>query len=73
MTQGSLSGGATGKIVGAQPLAIACAAAGQPDNESATFTAVLEHGVAPMARVGIVVMLCACVSPGAIPNGRRYW
>jgi L-lactate permease len=73
MTKGSPAGGAMGKIVGAQSLVIACAVAGRPDHEGAIFTAVLEHGIALMAPVGIMVMLCACVFPGAIPNGRQCW
>jgi hypothetical protein len=28
---------------------------------------------AVIAQVGIIVMLYACVSSGAIPNGRQYW
>ena len=66
MTKGSPAGGAMGKIVGAQSLVIACAVAGRPDHEGAIFTAL-------MAPVGIMVMLCACVFPGAIPNGRQCW
>jgi L-lactate permease len=62
-----------GKIVGARSLVADCAATGQPDHEGATIAAVLEHGIAPMARVGVSAMLCACVFPGAIPNGRQDW
>jgi L-lactate permease len=62
-----------GKIVGTQSLVVACGVTGQPDLKGATFTAVLEHGIALMARVGIIVMLYACAFPGAIRNGRQYW
>lgn len=66
------AGGVMGKTVAAQSLVIGCAVTGQEVQEGFLFRAVLKDSIALLLLVGLIVLLCAYLFPGAIPNGHHY-
>lgn len=73
MAAANSTGGVMGKMVGAQSLIVACAAAGIEGKEGDLFRAVIKHGLILAILIGSIVMLYAYVWPEAVATNHKFW
>ncbi len=73
MAAANSTGGVMGKMVGAQSLIVACAAAGIGGKEGDLFRAVFKHGLALALLIGLIVMLYAYALPEFVAHNHHFW